>query len=261
MTDFTALPIVLSIAGHDPSGGAGVQADAETVAALGSHAATVVACLTVQDTRDVHEVLPLPAALVCRQLEAVLGDLAVGAVKVGLLGSAEVVVAVAEALGAHPGVPVVVDPVLAAGGGRELASAALIAAYCHHLLPRATVATPNAVEVCRLAPAQSPADAAETLLDGGCQAVLVTGGHSDDGPLVIDRLYRPGRPPRSFTVPRIAGRFHGTGCTLSSAVAAGLAMGRPLEDAIRVAQAFTHDAVRAAFKAGAGQLLPRRIRP
>jgi hydroxymethylpyrimidine/phosphomethylpyrimidine kinase len=137
----------------------------------------------------------------------------------------------------------------------------VISAYRGSLLPIATVATPNAVEAGRLVPGEAAEDAAATLLDEGCRAVLLTGGHSDDGPMVIDRLYSPGRPAVTFAAPRIAGRFHGTGCTLSSAIAAGLAMGRPLEDAIRIAEAFTHDAVRAAFRAGRGQLLLRRIRP
>ncbi len=254
-------PTVLSVSGHDPTGGAGIQADAETIAALGCHAATVVACLTVQDTRDVQEIQPLPPPLVRRQMEVLFGDLPIRAAKVGLLGSADLVEAVAEVLSAHPGIPIVVDPVLAAGGGRELASAELITAYRRHLLPIAALTTPNAVEVCRLAPAGAPADAAAALLEAGCRAVLVTGGHSDDGPAVVDRLYRPDRPMVTFTVPRIAGRFHGTGCTLASGIAAGLAAGRPLDDAIRVAQAFTHDAVRAAFRAGSGQSLLRRIRP
>ncbi len=257
MSDY---PCVLCVSGHDPTGGAGVQADAETIASLGCHAATVVACLTVQDTRDVHEIRPQPPSLVRRQMAAVLGDLPIRAAKVGLLGSADLVAAVAEVLGARPGIPIVVDPVLAAGGGRELASAELVSAYRRHLLPIATLATPNALEACRLAPAATPADAAAMLLGDGCGAVLVTGGHSEDGPTVVDRLYRRDRPVAGFGVPRIPGRFHGTGCTLASGIAAGLAAGKPLDGAIRAAQAFTHDAIRAAFRAGSGQRLLRRIR-
>ncbi len=259
MSPLPDFPVVLSVAGHDPTGGAGIQADAETIAALGCHAATVVACLTVQDTRDVREIHPVSADLARAQLEAVLADLPVRAAKVGLLGSVELVILLGELLGARPEIPVVVDPVLAAGGGRELATEALIAAYRRHLLPIAALATPNAVEACRLAHDSGPGEASMRLIEEGCGAVLVTGGHSEDGPMVVDRLYRAGRPVVTFAAPRIEGRFHGTGCTLSSGIAASLAKGRTLDDAIRVAQTFTHDAVRAAFRAGGGQLMLRRL--
>ena len=250
-------PVILCIGGHDPGGGAGIQADIETGVALGCHVATVVACLTVQDTRDVREIHPVDPGLVARQARVVLDDLPVRAVKVGLLGSATVARSVAAVLAAAPGLPVVLDPVLAAGGGRDLGGDPLILALRESLLPRATLVTPNSVELRRLGGRHGVAEAVADLLALGCGAVLVTGGH-DPGERLVSRLFRPGQPERRFEVARLAGEFHGTGCTLAAAVAAGLAAGRPLEDAIAAAHAYTGTAVARAVPLGHGQWLLRR---
>jgi len=259
MSDGRPTPVVLSIAGHDPVGGAGIQADIETALALGCHPATAVACLTVQDTTNVAELVPIDPELVAKQAIAVLADLPVRAIKVGLLGSAAVASAVADVLAETGDVPVVVDPVLAAGGGRDLADAELIAALLGALLPRATLATPNSDEARRLTGHDEPADQAAALLRTGCRAVLLTGGH-EPGERLVNRLYRPGQPERTFETPRLPGRFRGTGCTLATAIAAGLAQGLALEESVQRAMTFTSAAVRAARPLGHGQWILDRSR-
>ena len=253
------IPVVLSIAGHDPVGGAGIQADIETARALGCHPATVVSCVTVQDTVNVAELVPINPDLVKKQAMAILADLPVRAIKVGLLGSAAVACAVAELLAETRDIPVVVDPILAAGGGRDLADADLIAALLEALLPLATLATPNADEARRLTGRGDPADQAAALLRTGCRAVLVTGGH-DPGERLLNRLYRPGQRERTFDTPRLPGRFRGTGCTLATAIAAGLAKGFALEESIQSAMAFTRAAIRAARPLGRGRWILDRAR-
>lgn len=250
-------PVLLCIGGHDPTGGAGIQADIETGVSLGCHVATAVACLTVQDTRDVREVHPVDPALVARQARAVLDDLPVRAIKLGLLGSPEVARAVAQVVSTVAGIPVVADPVLAAGGGRDLGDATLVSALQGHVFPLATLLTPNSVEARRLASGQDLADCASELLATGCGAVLITGGH-EPGERLVSRLFRPGLPETRFDAHRVAGAFHGTGCTLATAVAAALAHGRDLVHAVRAAHAYTSAAVAAALPLGHGQRLLRR---
>ena len=252
-----APPVILCIGGHDPTGGAGIQADIETGGALGCHVATVVACLTVQDTVNLSEIHPVDPALVVRQARAVLGDLPVQAIKLGLLGSADAARAVATVIDDAPGVPVVLDPVLAAGGGTDLGSPGLIEALREAVLPRTTVATPNSPEARRLAGREDLTDCAADLLAMGCAAVLVTGGH-EPGERLASRLFRPGVAEVRFESRRLPGAFHGTGCTLATAIAAGLARRRALEDAIRAAQAYTGAAMAAAVRLGHGQRLLRR---
>lgn len=247
-----AVPVVLSIAGHDPVGGAGIQADIETALALGCHPATVVTCLTVQDTTNVAELAPIDPKFVAKQARAVLADLPVRAIKVGLLGSAAVATAVAEVLAQAGGMPVVVDPVLAAGGGRDLADPALVAALVDALLPRATLVTPNSDEARRLTGRDEPAGCAAALLRTGCGAVLVTGGH-EPGEQLVNRLYQPGQPERTFEVHRVPGQFRGTGCTLATAIAALLARGVALDEAVSRAMTFTSTAIGAARPIGRGQ--------
>ena len=250
-------PVILCIGGHDPVGGAGIQADIETGVALGCHVATVITCLTVQDTRDVMALHPVDPALVVRQARAVLDDLPVRAVKLGLLASPPVVRAVRDVLELAGPVPVVVDPVLAAGGGRDLGSAALIAALRDLVVPLATLLTPNSGEARRIAGCDDLAECAAVLLAAGCGAVLVTGGHEPE-PTVVSRLFRPGLPEACFETARLPGEFHGTGCTLATAIAAGLARGLTLDDAIDAGQAFVGAAVAGAVALGRGQRLLRR---
>ena len=253
-----SLPIVLSISGHDPSGGAGIQADIEAITALGCRAATVVTCITVQDTVDVRRVAPLASDLVDEQLRTLMNDIKVRVIKIGLLGDAAVADVVAAVLSDHPDIPVILDPVLAAGGGRELAARDLIRSIQGNLLPLTRLITPNSPEARRLADRPSLEECATNLLQGGCQAVLITGTH-EQKPEVTNLLYRVGQEPLRSTWPRLAGSHHGSGCTLASAIAALLAGGLTLEEAVLEGQKYTWDALSFGTAPGKGQSLPDRF--
>jgi hydroxymethylpyrimidine/phosphomethylpyrimidine kinase len=249
-------PVVLCLSGHDPTGGAGLQADIETLRALGCHPATVVTALTAQDTRDVQAVYPQAPDLFLSQARLVLADLPVAAIKIGLLGSAGIALAVVKLIGEAGPVPVVLDPILAAGGGHALASEQLLEAMISRLIPLATVITPNTPEACRLSGQQEPAACAASLLALGCQNVLLTGTH-EEGTDVVNRWYGSDGVVESRW-PRLPGTYHGSGCTLASAVAGGLAWGRHMADALDEAQRLTWEALRDAYALGRGQWLPRR---
>lgn len=255
-------PVVLVIAGNDPSGGAGLTADTQAVTALGAHPAPVVTSLTVQDTVNAYHVEAVATQLVVAQAETVLQDMPVAAIKLGLLGTAATGKAVAQLLRAHPGIPVVLDPVLVAAGGAALAEDALVTVYLEELLRLATVATPNAAESRRLAPqAVDAAARAAELLARGVPHVLVKGA-DETTPEVTNTLYSRDGGPRAFTWPRLPGDYHGSGCTLAAAIAALLAHGRGVPQAVAEAQAYTWKALQQGWRLGRGQIIPdRRIVP
>ncbi|HXH02277.1 MAG TPA: hydroxymethylpyrimidine/phosphomethylpyrimidine kinase [Candidatus Competibacteraceae bacterium] len=254
-----AVPVVMSLSGNDPSGGAGLQADIETIASMGCHAAPVVTVLTVQDTQNVKEIVPLPASLVTAQARAVLEDMPVAAIKIGVLGSVEIAEAVHTLLIDYPQIPVVLDPVLAAGGGTPLAGDGLIDALCTLLLPQTTLITPNSVEARRLAPEADTLDAcAMALLAHDCEYVLITGGH-ENTPQVINRLYGNHRCLESYSWERLPHSYHGSGCTLASAIAGLLAQGQELPAAVHQAQEYTWETLRAGYRIGMGQHVPNRL--
>ena len=247
---------VLIIAGSDSGGGAGIQADIKTVTALGGYAATAVTAITVQNTLGVTDVRPLPADLVEAQARAVLDDIGADAIKIGMLGEAAVVEAVARVLDGARGLPAVIDPVMVAKGGAALLAAGAGAAVRDLLIPRAALLTPNAPEAAALTGLEIHTTddlrrAGDVLLALGAAAVLMKGGHVD-GPTVTDVLMTPAGET-TFEGPRIDTRHtHGTGCTLASACAAGLAEGRALEQAVARAWAYTAEAIRRAPGIGAG---------
>ncbi|MGD2084158.1 MAG: hydroxymethylpyrimidine/phosphomethylpyrimidine kinase [Chromatiales bacterium] len=256
----TCPPLVLAVAGHDPSGGAGIQADIEAIGANGAAAATAVTCLTVQDTRDVRRLVPVDPELTLAQVEAVLSDRAVSVVKIGLLGSADLARGLADLLDRRaPGVTVVLDPVLRAGGGSELADAALRQALTDVLMPRVALATPNLPEACRLTGAAGPESCARALQARGAAWVLVTGTHDGGGPTVTNRLYGPDGEALASEWARLPQEYHGSGCTLASATAALLARGLGMENAVERAQAYTWHALAAGCRPGRGQWLPDRL--
>ena len=248
---------VLVIAGSDSSGGAGIQADIKTLTALGAYAATAVTALTAQDTLGVHEVLAVPAALVARQISLVLDDIGADAIKTGMLGDAKAIEAVAAALADRPALPLVLDPVMVAKGGTTLAGGAAVAAMKRSLIPMAALITPNVPEAEVLAGTRIPdlatmQDVAVSLLALGASAVLLKGGHLP-GETVVDVLATP-EGVEAFDAPRIESRHtHGTGCTLASAIAAGLAQGMGLREAVRRARAYVQAAIAAAPGFGSGQ--------
>ncbi|GJE03221.1 bifunctional hydroxymethylpyrimidine kinase/phosphomethylpyrimidine kinase [Methylobacterium isbiliense] len=236
-------PIAVTIAGSDSGGGAGIQADLKTFSALGVYGASVVTALTAQNTRGVQGVHDVPPDFVAQQIASVFTDLAVRAVKVGMLSRAATIAAVAEGLAAHaPGLPLVLDPVMVATSGDRLLADAAVAALRERLLPRAGVLTPNLPEAAVLLGEPEARDEAAMLAQGrrllalGPGAVLMKGGHAG-GPESVDLLVGPGEAVLRLPGPRLATRnTHGTGCTLSSALAAGLARGMPLEEAARAAK-------------------------
>ena len=256
-------PIVLSFAASDPTGGAGLQADLLTIAALGGHPLTVVTGVTAQDTRGVEALRALEPDWILRQARRVLADMPVDAFKIGVLGSAANASAVAQVLAEHPRTPVVLDPVLSSGRGDALSDESTLQALRSELIPRTTVVTPNSLEARRLAGAAANApleDCAAALLALGCAHVLVTGTH-EPGEEVVNTLYSRGAAPRASRWPRLAGEYHGSGCTLASALAALLSGGMDVGAASDAAQSYTWKALHAGFRAGSGQSLPNRFFP
>jgi len=251
--------MVLTFAASDPTGGAGVQADLLTIAALQCHPLSVITGLTVQDTSGVARMMALDAQWVLDQAQCLLADIEVAAFKAGVLGSAANVRAVREIVKAHPAIPFVVDPVLASGRGDSLAADDLVPALREHLLPCTTILTPNSIEARRLAaPETDLARCAQRLVDRGCKYVLITGTHEATDE-VVNTLYDAHGVVREDRWRRLPGEYHGSGCTLASAIAARLAQGTEVPDAAREAQEFTWHALAAAFHAGRGQLLPQRF--
>jgi len=248
---------ILAIGGHDPSGGAGIQADIEAIAANGGHAVTAVTALTVQDSVDVARIEPVDVELFRQVLETLENDVSFDAIKIGLIGDTGIADAIADFVHRQPRIPVVLDPVLAAGGGRELSSEAIRAVMLEKLLPHVRLVTPNLPEAQRLTGETEAGACAARLMDLGAGSVLVTGGH-DGGNAVINRWF-DADGEQSFEWERLDGEYHGSGCTLAASIAVFLAREMPIKLALRLAQAFTHDALAKAERIGRGQWIPRRI--
>ncbi|MBB2964017.1 bifunctional hydroxymethylpyrimidine kinase/phosphomethylpyrimidine kinase [Methylobacterium sp. R2-1] len=251
--------IALTIAGSDSSGGAGIQADLKTFAALRVYGASVVTALTAQNTRGVQAIHDVPADFVSAQIDSVFADLAVGAVKIGMLSRPETIRAVAEGLRRHaPGIPVVLDPVMVATSGDRLISQEAVETLRGELMPLATVVTPNLPEAATLLDEEQANHENEAVAQGrrllgrGARAVLIKGGHGE-GRESVDHLIAADGTLRRFAAPRIETRnSHGTGCTLSAAVAAGLARGQGLTEAVGGAKTYVTAAIRAADSVSVG---------
>ena len=239
-------PTVLVFAGLDPSGGAGIAADILAIAAMGAHALPVITALTVQDNDRVFEVLPVASDVVRRQTLALMEKIDIHAVKIGIPGNRTNAEAIAQLIGElrqrQPGLPVVLDPVLASGAGDALTRADALAP----LLALGTLIVPNLPEARTLS------------LEAGSRTgdVLVTGGHAD-GEFVVNRWISRGRE-RAWHWPRLPGQFHGSGCTLAAAIAARLACGDGMEQALDAAQHYCHTALEGAFSIASGQRIPLR---
>ena len=258
-------PIVLVFAATDPSGGAGLQADIMTLSSMGCHPLSVVTAVTVQDTMGVDGVSPIDAEWVSDQARCVLEDVPVAAFKLGLLGSVEQIAAIAEIVSDYPEVPLILDPVLTSGRGDELASEEMVIALKELLVPQTTILTPNTLEARRLA-ADDPeegealdlAECARRIITSGCEYVLVTGTHENTAQ-VVNTLYGQNGVVRSDAWHRLPGSYHGSGCTLASAIAATIANGLEISDAVKDAQEYTWQTLRAAFRPGMGQHIPDRL--
>lgn len=247
---------VLIVAGSDSSGGAGIQADIKTVTMFGAYAATAVSAITVQNTLGVSDVLPLEPDIIVRQMQAVLDDIGVDAVKTGMLHSTEVIEAVAQELDARSGLKLVVDPVMVATSGDPLLQEDAMIALRNLLVPAATILTPNMPEAARLTgqsveTLDDQKRAADALMGLGPNAVLVKGGHGEGADvhdvLVTEDSIEVMSSPRVDTL-----HTHGTGCTLASAIAALLSQGAPMRDAVSIARDYVHEAIATAPGFGKG---------
>jgi hydroxymethylpyrimidine/phosphomethylpyrimidine kinase len=257
MTDAPTIPIALTIAGSDPSGGAGIQADLKTFAARGVYGASVITALTAQNTQGVTGIHDVPPPFITAQIDSVFSDLDVRAVKIGMVARRDAIEAIVAGLDRWSPPAVVADPVMVATSGDRLLAPDAIDALRDRLIPRATVITPNLPEAAALlddaiaTTETAIVDQGRRLLALGCRAVLIKGGHGD-GPESVDYLIGSGFTVR-LAAPRIATRnTHGTGCSLSSAVAAGLAKGEALEGAVRAAKAYVSAAIAAADRLAVG---------
>jgi len=253
----TAKGRVLICAGSDSGGGAGIQADIKSITALGGFAMTAITALTAQDTRGVHGVMGVPGDFIRQQIRVVLEDLGADAVKTGMLADGATIAAVRDALDAHgAGIPLVADPVMVAKGGHRLLAEEAVGTLKARLLPRAAVITPNIPEAealsgIAIAGVADMHRAAEALLRAGARAVLLKGGHGT-GEVLTDLLATPGGT-EAFESARLDTRHtHGTGCTLASALACGIAQGMALRDAVVRARAYVRAAMLAAPGFGAG---------
>lgn len=258
-------PIVLSFAASDPSGGAGIQADILTLASMGCHPLSVITAITVQDTAGVDDVMALDPEWIADQARAVLEDMPVHVFKIGMLGSAEIIMAIAEVISDYPDIPLVLDPILSSGRGDELASEDMVATMRELLFPHATIITPNSMEAWRLVQDEEDgqdaldlSQCADRLLHMGCEYVLITGTH-ENTPQVVNTLYGADGVVRSDAWQRLTGSYHGSGCTLASAIAAAIANGRPIAEGVYEAQEYTWRALEAGFRPGMGQYLPDRL--
>ncbi len=258
-------PIVLVFAATDPSGGAGLQADIMTLSSMGCHPLSVVTAITIQDTTGVDDLSAIDAEWVADQARCVLEDMPVAAFKIGLLGNLEQVAAIAEVVSDYPEVPLVLDPVLASGRGDELVTEEMVVALRELLIPQTTILTPNSLEARRLATGESEegeglelAECARRLIATGCEYVLVTGTHENTAQ-VVNTLYGQNGVVRSDSWQRLPGSYHGSGCTLASAIAATIANGLEISDAVKDAQEYTWQTLKGAFRPGMGQYIPDRL--
>lgn len=253
------VPVVMTLAGSDPTGGAGIQADIEALASMGCHAAPVITAVTVQDTHDLKSFTPIASDQVVAQARAVLEDIRVAAFKIGMPGSLENIRAIHSILSDYRDAPVVLDPVLGSGAGTPMSDDEMRNAMTSLLFPLTTVLTPNSEEARILAPQADTLDAcAKKLLSDGCEFVLITGTH-ENTPHVINTLYGEMRRLDAFQWERLPGAYHGSGCTLAAAIAGLLAQGVEPFTAVHEAQEYTWETLRHGYRIGTGQHQPNRL--
>lgn len=262
----TTPPCVMTFAATDPSSGAGLQADLLTLSSIGCYPLSVTTGITVQDTVGVESVIALDAEWVNDQARSILEDVKVSAFKLGLLGSVENVAVVAEIMADYPDIPLLIDPVLTTGSSDELINDEMQSAICELLFPQATLITPNSIEARRLAYYEEDDDVkhtslevcAQRLLGMGAEYVLITGTHERSTD-VVNSLYDVNGLVRDYHWERLPESYHGSGCTLTSAIAACLAHGLSIQDALQEAQEYTWQTLKNAFRPGMGQFMPDRF--
>jgi hydroxymethylpyrimidine/phosphomethylpyrimidine kinase len=251
-------PVVLSFSGHDPSGGAGIQADIETLVSHQCHACSIITALTEQDSRNVKKLIPQKPQDIIDQANTILADFPVKAIKIGLIGHLDTAKAIQSLLVEYPQIPVILDPVLAAGGGTSLSNQPLIDYIVENLLPCITVLTPNSEEARVLAGLDDLSQCGQALLDKGCENVLITGAH-EQSTTVDNQLFQADGKAETFSWDRLSGSYHGSGCTLASSIAALMAHNLDPFTAISEAQDYTWNTLEAAYQAGQGQSNPNRL--
>ncbi len=251
-------PAVLSFSGHDPSGGAGVQADIETLVSHQCHAVNVITALTEQDTSNISNLIPQDPENIVSQALTLLADIPVKAIKIGLLGHPDIIESIQSILKQHPDIPVIFDPVLAAGGGADLSNDQLITLINELLLPLTTVLTPNSIEARRLTGLHDLKECGIALLEKGCDYVLITGTHEDSSE-VNNQLFHNGQCIETYSWNRLPHSYHGSGCTLAASIAGLIAQGLDVIDAIGEAQEYTWNALANAYQPGKGQHIPNRF--
>jgi len=250
-------PSILFIGGHDPSGGAGLHADIETAVAHGCRSYSLITCLTTQDSKNVQAIHPQPVENLSAQFDLLLQDVQPDIVKIGLIGNAAIANLLGEKLSLL-NIPLVLDPVLAAGGGKKLAGERLLESLRNNLLPITTLITPNRAEARRLSKVDNTPGAASKLLSCGCQYVLITGADEAQESEVTNTLFLAQQPAIDFHYPLLPHRYHGSGCTLAAACTSNLAQGKSIEQSVADAQHYTWQSLQHAEHPGQGQHLPKR---
>lgn len=251
-------PVVLCFSGHDPSGGAGIQADIEAIVSHRCHAASIITSLTEQDSHNVKKLIPQQVNNIISQFETLRKDFKFSVIKIGLIGHPDIALALCEILMTCPGIPVVLDPVLTAGGGTEMAGKQLIDIIIEQLLPLTTILTPNSEEARKLARVDHLTECGRILQHKGADYVLITGTH-EDSELVHNQLFMPNNLSETFNWERLPHSYHGSGCTLASTMAALIAQGLDVFSAANEAQEYTWQALSAAYQPGHGQHNPNRL--
>ena len=250
-------PVVLCFSGLDPTGGAGIQADIEAIHAQHAHAASIVTALTIQDTHNVHGFETVNAALIEKQAETVLNDMNISAIKIGMLGSCEIILAVHRILKTHPDIPVIFDPVLASGGGTKLSNNELIHAMLELIVPFCLIMTPNTLEAQKLSHENDLDKAADTLLNHGAKNILITGTHADTQN-IEHKLYCNDSLLSAYYYSRLENEYHGSGCTLAASIAAQIAYHQDIKSAVPHALDYCYETLIHANPLGQGQLIPHR---
>tara|TARA_Y100001935_G_C17240728_1_gene475566 strand:- start:423 stop:1214 length:792 start_codon:yes stop_codon:yes gene_type:complete len=249
-------PIVLFIGGHDPSGGAGIQADIETANLFNCRSISLITCLTAQDSSDVELILPQKSNLFSHQANLLLSDIKPNIIKIGLLGNlsiAKVVYAIVNKLN----VPVILDPIISAGGGRLLSDESLVKYIREFFLPITNLITPNKSEALLLAKTREISEAMKFFIKSGCSAGLITGADQSESNMMINHFFTQ-ELNHEYEWPLLPKVYHGSGCTLSSACACELASGKPLREAVENAQKFTWEVLQKAENVGSSQWFPNR---
>jgi len=252
-------PVVLTISGHDPSGGAGIQADIETLATLDCHTCSVITALTDQDTQNVISIYPQNSRQISAQIKTLFNDFSIDTIKIGLIGHSSIAIAISDCLMQCPMAPVIFDPVLAAGGGNRLADLELISIMQERLFPLTTLLTPNSDEARILSSNRKSLDACgQSLLALGCTNVLITGTHENES-AVVNRYYSSKNKTDSSSWERLPHSYHGSGCTLAASVAGYMAWGFDARSAVQHAQNYTWKTLKNGYQPGKGQYVPDRL--